>query len=45
MHWIDEVLALALQRMPIAVDKQLDSDQGKKESDAIKIVQQGNMAH
>ena len=45
VHWIDEVLALALQRMPIAVDKQLDSDQGKKESDAIKIVQQGNMAH
>ncbi len=45
VHWIDEVLALALQRMPIAVDKQLDGDQGKKESDAIKIVQQGNMAH
>jgi len=45
VHWIDEVLGLALQRMPIAVDKQPEVEQSKMESDAIKIVQQGNMAH
>jgi len=45
VHWIDEVLALALQRMPIAIDKQLELDQGMKESDAIKMSSQVNMAH
>ncbi len=45
VHWIDEVLELALQRMPMAVALQLDGEQGKKEPDSIKIVQQGNMAH
>jgi len=45
VHWIDEVLALALQRMPIAVDIQLEGEQSMKDSDAIKMLSQVNMAH
>ena len=45
VHWIDEVLALALQRMPIATNIQLEGEQSMKESDAIKMLSQANMAH
>jgi ATP-dependent Lon protease len=45
VHWIDEVLALALQRMPIAIDKQLEGEQSMKDSEAVKMLSQANMAH
>ncbi len=45
VHWIDEVLAVALQYMPVPVDKKADEEQGKKEADPVKIIQQGLTAH
>jgi ATP-dependent Lon protease len=45
VHWIDEVLAVALQYMPIPVEKETDKEQGKIETDAVKKIQQGVMAH
>ena len=45
VHWIDEVLAVALQYMPVPVDKKADEEQGKNEVDAVKIIQQGLTAH
>ncbi len=45
VHWIDEVLAVALQYMPVPVDKKADEEQGKNEADTVKIVQQGLTAH
>jgi ATP-dependent Lon protease len=45
VHWIDEVLAVALQYMPIPVEKETDKDQGKIETDGVKKIQQGVMAH
>ncbi len=45
VHWIDEVLAIALQYMPVSVDKKADEEQGKNEADPVKIIQQGLTAH
>ena len=45
VHWIDEVLAVALQYMPVPVDKKADEEQGKNEADPVKIIQQGLTAH
>ena len=45
VHWIDEVLAVALQYMPVPLNKQLDGDQVKAESEVIKVKQSGIMAH
>ena len=46
VHWIDEVLAIALQYMPVPVDKKADKEQqGKNEADSVKIIQQGLTAH
>jgi len=45
VHWIDEVLAVALQYMPAPIDKKADEEQGKNEADPVKIVQQGLTAH
>ena len=45
VHWIDEVLAVALQYMPVPLNKQVDADQVKAESDAGKVKQSGIMAH
>jgi len=45
VHWIDEVLAVALQYMPVPVDKKADEEQGKNEADSVKIIQQGLTAH
>ncbi|MDD1613336.1 MAG: endopeptidase La, partial [Methylococcaceae bacterium] len=45
VHWIDEVLAVALQYMPVPVDKKADDEQGKAESEPVKIIQQGLTAH
>ena len=45
VHWIDEVLAVALQYMPVPVDKKADEEQGKNEADPVKLIQQGLTAH
>jgi ATP-dependent Lon protease len=45
VQWIDEVLAVALQYMPVPVDKNADKEQGKTEADPVKIIQQGLTAH
>ncbi|MDD1618271.1 MAG: endopeptidase La [Methylococcaceae bacterium] len=45
VHWIDEVLAVALQYMPVPVDKKADEEQGKNEADPVKVIQQGLTAH
>ena len=45
VHWIDEVLAVALQYMPVPVDKKADEEQGKAEADPVKIIQPGLTAH
>ena len=45
VHWIDEVLAVALQYMPVPVDKKADEEQGKTEAEPVKIIQQGLTAH
>ena len=45
VHWIDEVLAVALQYMPVSFDKKMDEEQGKKEVEPVKIIQQGLTAH
>ena len=42
---IDEVLAVALQYMPIANAKEMDKEQGKIEPETGKKIQQGVMAH
>ncbi len=45
VHWIDEVLAVALQYMPVSVDRKVDEEQGKNEADPVKVIQQGLTAH
>ncbi|MFA5920464.1 MAG: endopeptidase La [Methylococcaceae bacterium] len=45
VHWIDEVLAVALQYMPVPVDKKADEEQGKTEAEPVKIIQPGLTAH
>lgn len=45
VKWIDEVLAVALQYMPIANAKEIDKEQGKIEPETGKKIQQGVMAH
>lgn len=45
VHWIDEVLEVALQYMPVPVEKMETEEQGKSETDAVKIVKQGLTAH
>jgi ATP-dependent Lon protease len=45
VHWIDEVLAVALQYMPVPVDKKADEEQGKNEAEPVKVIQQGLTAH
>ncbi|MDD5266669.1 MAG: endopeptidase La [Methylococcales bacterium] len=44
VHWIDEVLEVALQHMPVPADK-ADEGQGKAEAEPVKILQQGLTAH
>jgi ATP-dependent Lon protease len=39
------VLAVALQYMPVPIDKKVDEEQGKNEADPVKIIQQGLTAH
>ncbi|MCF7966695.1 MAG: endopeptidase La [Methylobacter tundripaludum] len=45
VHWIDEVLEVALQYMPMPVEKIEAEEQGKNEADAVKIIKQGLTAH
>jgi ATP-dependent Lon protease len=45
VHWIDEVLAVALQYMPVPLSKQVEGEQVKTENDTVKIKQSGIMAH
>ncbi|MGR9012431.1 MAG: endopeptidase La [Gammaproteobacteria bacterium] len=45
VHWIDEVLEVALQYMPVPVEKVEAEEQGKNEADAVKSVKQGLTAH
>ena len=45
VHWIDEVLAVALQYMPVPINKKADEEQGQNEADPVKIIQQGLTAH
>ncbi len=45
VHWIDEVLEVALQYMPVPVEKIESEEQGKNETDAVKILNQGLTAH
>jgi ATP-dependent Lon protease len=45
VHWIDEVLAVALQYMPVPLNKQVDGDQVKAENETGKAKQSGIMAH
>ncbi len=45
VHWIDEVLEVALQYMPVPVEKMKTEGQEKSEADAVKITKQGLTAH
>ncbi|MEI6333513.1 MAG: endopeptidase La [Methylococcaceae bacterium] len=45
VQWIDEVLAVALQYMPVPIDKKLDEEQVKTDVEPVKIIQQGLTAH
>ena len=45
VHWIDEVLAVALQYMPVPVNKKAEEEQSKNEADPVKIIQPVLTAH
>jgi ATP-dependent Lon protease len=45
VHWIDEVLEVALQYMPVPVEKMEAEEQGKNETEAVKVIKQGLTAH
>ncbi|MGZ4970026.1 MAG: endopeptidase La [Methylobacter sp.] len=45
VHWIDEVLEVALQYMPVPVGKIENEEQGKNETEAVKVIKQGLTAH
>ena len=45
VHWIDEVLAIALQYIPVAVSKKSDEDLTKIEAESTKVLQSGHLAH
>lgn len=45
VHWIDEVLAVALQYMPTPFEKMETEEQGKKETEAVKKIKPGLTAH
>ncbi|CAA9890235.1 DNA-binding ATP-dependent protease La [Candidatus Methylobacter favarea] len=45
VHWIDEVLQVALQYMPVPVPKKESDEQAKNEADAGKLIKQGLTAH
>jgi ATP-dependent Lon protease len=45
VHWIDEVLEVALQYMPVPIEKMEVEEPGKNETDVVKVVNQGLTAH
>lgn len=45
VHWIDEVLEVALQYMPVPAPKKESEEQAKNEADAVKLIKQGLTAH
>jgi ATP-dependent Lon protease len=45
VHWIDEVLEVALQYMPVPVEKMEAEEQGKNEAEAVKTIKPGLTAH
>jgi len=45
VHWIDEVLEVALQYMPIPFEKMEVEEQGKNETEAVKKIKPGVTAH
>jgi ATP-dependent Lon protease len=45
VHWIDEVLEVALQYMPTPFEKMTAEEQGKNESEAVKKIKPGLTAH
>ncbi len=45
VHWIDEVLEVALQYMPVPVEKMEVEETGKNEAEAVKTIKQGLTAH
>lgn len=45
VHWIDEVLEVALQYMPVPVEKMEAEEQAKNETDTVKIIKPGLTAH
>jgi ATP-dependent Lon protease len=45
VHWIDEVLEVALQYMPVPIGKIETEEQGKNEAEAVKVIKQGLTAH
>jgi len=45
VHWIDEVLEVALQYMPTPFEKMGAEEQGKNESEAVKKIKPGLTAH
>jgi ATP-dependent Lon protease len=45
VHWIDEVLEVALQYMPVSALTKAAEEQAKAEMDAVKIKNQGLTAH
>lgn len=45
VHWIDEVLEIALQYMPTPIDKKELENKGKNETDTVKMEKQGLTAH
>ncbi|MDP3876854.1 MAG: endopeptidase La [Methylobacter sp.] len=45
VHWIDEVLEVALQYMPVPIEKSQVDEQGKNKAHAAKKVKQGLTAH
>ncbi|MGZ3954595.1 MAG: endopeptidase La [Flavisolibacter sp.] len=45
VHWIDEVLEVALQYMPVPIEKMEAEEQGKSEAEAVKTIKPGLTAH
>ncbi len=45
VRWIDEVLEVALQYMPVPVEKMEAEEQGKNETEVVKVIKQGLTAH
>ncbi|WP_334181128.1 endopeptidase La [Methylobacter sp.] len=45
VHWIDEVLEVALQYMPVPIEKIEAEEQGKNETEAVKVIKPGLTAH